>query len=36
MIGSLIGTAVSCLWQAAIIVADVIAYGAGVAGSVGT
>ncbi len=34
--GSLIGTTVSCLWQAAMVVADVIAYGAGVAGSVGT
>ena len=34
--GSLIGATVSCLWQAAIIVADVIAYGAGVASSVGT
>ena len=34
--GSLIGATVSCLWQAAIIVADVIAYAAGVASSVGT
>jgi len=34
--GSLIGVAVSSLWQAAVVVADVIAYGVGVAGSVGT
>ena len=34
--GSLIGATVSCLWQAAMVVADVIAYGVGVAGSVGT
>ena len=34
--GSLIGVAVSSIWQAAIIAADVIMYGAGVAGSVGT
>ena len=33
--GSLIGASVSCLWQAAMVVADVIAYGVGVAGSVG-
>ena len=32
--GSLIGASVSCLWQAAMVVADVIAYGVGVAGSV--
>ena len=34
--GSLIGLAVSSLWQAATVVTDVIAYGVGVAGSVGT
>jgi hypothetical protein len=34
--GSLISFAVSTLWQAAAVVADVIVYGAGVAGSVGT
>ena len=34
--GSLIGATVSCLWQAAVLVTDVIAYGAGVAGGVGT
>ena len=34
--GSLIGFAVSSLWQAAVVVADVIVYGVGVAGSVGT
>lgn len=34
--GSLIGVAVSCVWQAAVVVADVIAYGVGVAGCVGT
>ena len=34
--GSLIGATVSCLWQAAVIVADVIVYGVGVAGNVGT
>ena len=34
--GSLIGVAVSSIWQAAIIAADVIMYGVGVAGSVGT
>ncbi len=34
--GSLIGVAVSCLWQAAVVVADVIVYGAGVMGSVGS
>ena len=34
--GSLIGVTVSCLWQAAVIVTDVIVYGVGVAGSVGT
>ena len=34
--GSLMGATVSCLWQAAVIVADVIEYGVGVAGSVGT
>ena len=34
--GSLIGVTVSSLWQAAIIAADVIMYGVGVAGSVGT
>ena len=34
--GSLVGLAVSSLWQAAVVVVDVIVYGAGVAGSVGT
>ena len=34
--GSLLGFAVSSLWQAAVIAADVIMYGAGVVGSVGT
>ena len=34
--GSLIGFAVSSLLQAAVVVADVIVYGVGVAGSVGT
>lgn len=34
--GSLLGFAVSSIWQAAVIAIDVIAYGAGVAGSVGT
>ena len=34
--GSLIGVTLSSLWQAALIAADVILYGAGVAGSVGT
>ena len=34
--GSLIGVAISCLWQAAVVAADVVAYGVGVAGSVGT
>lgn len=34
--GGMIGFAVSSLWQAAVIVADVIVYGVGVAGSVGT
>jgi hypothetical protein len=34
--GSLIGVAVSSIWQAAVIAADVIMYGVGVAGSVGT
>ena len=33
---SLIGVAVSSIWQAAVIAADVILYGVGVAGSVGT
>lgn len=34
--GSLLSVAVTGIWQAAIIAADVILYGAGVAGSVGT
>ena len=34
--GSLIGVAVSSLWQAAVIAADMVLYGVGVAGSVGT
>ena len=34
--GSLIGVAVSCVWQAAIVFADVMVCGAGVAGCVGT
>lgn len=34
--GSLLGFAVSSLWQSAVIAADVIMYGVGVAGSVGT
>ena len=34
--GSLLGFAVSSLWQAAVSAADVIMYGVGVAGSVGT
>ena len=34
--GSLIGVTLSSLWQAALIAADVILYGAGVTGSVGT
>ena len=34
--GSLVGVAVSSLWQAAVVVVDVITYGVGVAGSVGT
>ena len=34
--GSLIGVTLSSLWQAALIAADVILYGAGVAGGVGT
>lgn len=34
--GSLIGVAVSSILQAAVIAADVILYGVGVAGSVGT
>ena len=34
--GSLIGVAVSSIWQAAVIAADVILYGVGVAVSVGT
>lgn len=36
MIGSLVGTAASCLWQAVTVVADVLFYGAGMMGSVGT
>ena len=36
MIGSLIGATVSCLWQASVVVAGVIAHGAGIAGCVGT
>ena len=36
MIGSLVGATVSCLWQAAIVVADVIVNGIGIAGCVGT
>ena len=34
--GSLIGVTLSSLWQAALIAADVIRYGVGVAGGVGT
>ena len=34
--GSLLGFAVSSLWQAAVIAADVILCGAGVVGGVGT
>ena len=34
--GSLLSIAVSSIWQAAVIAADVIMYGVGVAGSVGT
>lgn len=34
--GGLIGATVSCLWQVAVIAVDVITYGVGVAGSVGT
>ena len=34
--GGLIGATLSGLWQAAVIAVDVIAYGAGIAGSVGT
>ena len=34
--GSLLSVAVSGIWQAAVIAADVIMYGVGVAGSVGT
>ncbi len=34
--GGLIGATLSSLWQAAVIAADVILYGVGVAGSVGT
>ena len=34
--GSLIGATVSCLWLAAAIAADVIAYGVGIAVGVGT
>ena len=34
--GNLIGVAVSSLWQAAVFVTDVIVYGAGIVGSVGS
>ena len=34
--GALVGAAISMAWQAAVIAADVIVYGFGVAGSVGT
>jgi len=34
--GNLIGAAVSCLWQAVVIVADVIIHGAGIVGGLGT
>ena len=34
--GTLIGVVTSCLWQTAVVVADVIANGAGIMGCVGT